>query len=587
LFYLVQEDMRDQMVNKILKNRMSVIKLGAIVTADALKRSLVMEQKVRRHIGQILLDGKFLSSHDLDRALDEQKHTKELLGQVLVRMGVLKERDVKVPLLVQDHLCHIDDAVKIAVGERKLLGALLVQSGHITNQQLDHAIAEQKRSGEKLGEVFTRLGLLTERQLTALLDFQQNQGTSTPAACPLRLGELLIATGYISRTQLDDALQKQTVSHKRLGDVLVEEGYVRPGRVKYGIRLQKMLLNSVLAAILSLGVTNSSSAFTVNLQWDPNTEADLAGYKVYYNADSASLVGSIPIDVHNQTAASISGLDPDKAYQFAVTAYNTSGQESSFSNVVAVAEQSPPTVSISSPSGNVNVSGIVSVAVSAADNVGVSKVEYYVDNILKATDMSTPYLFSWDTTALPPGNHALMAKAYDAAGNVAQSATHIVTVVHDLILPSVAIISPSNNATVNETVTISAAASDDVGVSMVEFYCDEVLLFASNAAPYRFNWNTVAFPNGSHALIAKAYDNAGNVRQSSVATVTVNNPDDVLTVADASLALQVAVGRVVPTSAQKTRLDVAPLIGGQSVPDGKVNTGDAIVILTKIVGKAQ
>jgi len=550
-----------------------------------------MGQQIKRHIGQILLDGKFLSSHDLNRALEEQKQTKELLGQVLVRMGVLKERDVQVPLLVQDHLCHIDDAVKIAVGERKLLGALLVQSGHISNSQLDHAIAEQKKSGEKLGEVFTRLGILTERQLTALLDFQQNQSAASPVACPLRLGELLIATGYISREQLEDALQKQTVSHKRLGDVLVEAGYVRPGRVKYGIRLQKMLLNSVLAAILSLGVSSTSSAFTVNLQWDPNTESDLAGYKVYYSADPASLVGSTPIDVHNQTTASVSGLDPDKAYNFAVTAYNAAGQESSFSNVVAVAEQSPPTVSITSPSGSTNVSGTVSVTVSAADNVGVTKVEYYVNNILKATDTVAPYLFSWDTTALPPGNYALMAKAYDAAGNVAQSDTHAVTVINDVILPSVAVTNPGNNVSVSGTVTIDATASDNVGVSMVEFYCDGTLLFASNAAPYRFNWDTAAFVNGSHSLVAKAFDNAGNARQSSAVIVTVNNSsaplDNELTVADASLALQVAVGRVMPTTAQKTRLDVAPLIAGQSVPDGKVNTGDAIVILTKIVGKAK
>ena len=73
----------------------------------------------------------------------------------------------------------LDDAVKIAAGERQLLGALLVQSGRITGKQLDHAIAEQKRSGEKLGVVFTRLGMLTERQLSALLEFQHNQEDST------------------------------------------------------------------------------------------------------------------------------------------------------------------------------------------------------------------------------------------------------------------------------------------------------------------------------------------------------------------------------------------------------------------------
>jgi hypothetical protein len=196
------------------------------------------------------LDGKFLSQRSLDSALDEQGRTKELLGQILVRMGMLKEEDIKVPLLVQKHLSTLSDAVNIAAGERQLLGELLFRSGRITGKQLDHAISEQKRTGEKLGEVFKRLGILSEGQLNALLDFQVGQETASDS--PLRLGELLVTTGHITREQLEHALRRQPLAKSRLGDLLVEEGYVRPGNIKYGIRLQKMLINAVLAAIISL-----------------------------------------------------------------------------------------------------------------------------------------------------------------------------------------------------------------------------------------------------------------------------------------------------------------------------------------------
>ncbi|WP_160295262.1 CAP domain-containing protein [Geobacter sp. OR-1] len=199
-----------------------------------------------------------MSQQNLDYALEQQKHTKELLGQVLVRMGVLASDDVKAPLIVQEHLGDINNAVKIAAGERQLLGELLVHSGHITNDQLDLVIAEQQRSGEKIGEVFKRLGILTQRQLNALLDFQINQ--QTPQTSPLRLGELLVATGHITREQLEDALRRQELSNKKLGEVLVEAGYILPSRVKHGIRLQKMLVKAVLAAILSLGVSTTSYA---------------------------------------------------------------------------------------------------------------------------------------------------------------------------------------------------------------------------------------------------------------------------------------------------------------------------------------
>jgi len=212
----------------------------------------------KRHIGRILLDGSFLSQNDLDSALKEQGCTKELLGQVLVRMGILKAGDVSAPLLVQQHLGNIEDAVKIAAGERQLLGALLVQSGYISDEQLGSVIAEQKRTGERLGEVFLRLGMLTERQLKALLDFQSNQEVAHVS--PLMFGDLLVATGHITRKQLQSALAQQASSHKKLGEVLVEAGYVTPGNVSYGVRLQKMLLSAVLAAIISLGFGATSSA---------------------------------------------------------------------------------------------------------------------------------------------------------------------------------------------------------------------------------------------------------------------------------------------------------------------------------------
>ena len=88
------------------------------------------------------------------------------------------------------------------------------------------------------------------------------------------------------------------------------------------------------------------SALTVSLSWDANTETTLAGYKVYYKADSITLPfdgtgaveGTSPVDVHNQTTATVSGLDPNRAYYFAVTAYDTSGLESTYSNIVTILE---------------------------------------------------------------------------------------------------------------------------------------------------------------------------------------------------------------------------------------------------------
>jgi chitinase len=352
-----------------------------------------MRQQIKRRIGQILIDGGFVSNREIDHALDEQKHTKELLGQVLVKIGVIKERDFRVPLIVQQHLNHIEDAVEIAAGERELLGALLVHSGHITTAQLDHAIAEQKRTGEKLGEVFVRLGMLQERQLNALLDFQKHQGEATRG--PLRLGELLVATGHISRKQLNNAIRKQTISHKKIGEVLVDEGYVRPSHVKYGICLQRMLVGSVLSGIISLGMGGKGFASNVVLQWDQSSEADVSGYRVYESSDLTPLKGAVPIDVQNQTTAT--------AYAWAKDAAgNVSGSRSASVNIT-VPDAVAPAVALSGLVAGSTVGGSVTITAIASDNVGVSRVELYVNGLLKATDTSSTYTFSLDTTSLANG----------------------------------------------------------------------------------------------------------------------------------------------------------------------------------------
>jgi hypothetical protein len=82
-------------------------------------------------------------------------------------------------------------------------------------------------------------------------------------------------------------------------------------------------------------------------------------------------------------------------------------------------DTTPPTVS-ASESGT---SGTITLSASASDNVGVSKVEFYVDGALKATDSTSPYNASLDSTTLADGSHSLVAKAYDAAGNVGTSSS--------------------------------------------------------------------------------------------------------------------------------------------------------------------
>ena len=91
-------------------------------------------------------------------------------------------------------------------------------------------------------------------------------------------------------------------------------------------------------------------------------------------------------------------------------------------------DTTPPTTSITAPASGATVSGTTSVTASASDNVGVTKVEFYLDGTLQSTDTTSPYSWSWNTTLTANGSHSLTSKAYDAAANVGTSTGVSVTV---------------------------------------------------------------------------------------------------------------------------------------------------------------
>ncbi|MGH8655639.1 MAG: Ig-like domain-containing protein, partial [Gammaproteobacteria bacterium] len=93
----------------------------------------------------------------------------------------------------------------------------------------------------------------------------------------------------------------------------------------------------------------------------------------------------------------------------------------------------------------------------------------------------------------------------------------------DTTPPTVSIAAPANGATVSGTVTVSANASDNVGVTSVAFKVDGTTFLTDTAAPYSMSWNTTSVSEASHALTAVASDAAGNTTTSSAVTVTVDN----------------------------------------------------------------
>lgn len=168
-------------------------------------------------------------------------------------------------------------------------------------------------------------------------------------------------------------------------------------------------------------------------------------------------------------------------------------------------------------------SGTITVSASASDNVGVTRVEFLIDGVLKATSTTSPYTASINSTTLANGTHSLVAKAYDAAGNVGTSSAVSFSVSNGTTGDTVKPVVSASASGSSGTITLSASASDNVGVSKVEFYVDNVLKGTDTTSPYSYALNSTTLANGSHALTAKAFDAAGNNTLSAPVSFSVNN----------------------------------------------------------------
>jgi hypothetical protein len=196
---------------------------------------------------------------------------------------------------------------------------------------------------------------------------------------------------------------------------------------------------------------------------------------------------------------------------------------SASANVTVDNDYTPPTVSLISPTTGASLTLTTTLTASAADNVGVARVEFYRGTTLLGSDAYAPYSLSWDTTLVANGAYTLTAKAFDTAGNVTESASVAVTVANESVPPTVALTAPTESSVLAGIVTVTADATDNVGVTQVTFYRGSTVIATDTTAPYSVTWDTRNVANGSYVLTAKAQDATRNATTSVAVNVTVSN----------------------------------------------------------------
>lgn len=112
-------------------------------------------------IGELLLRQGVIDEDQLKHAQSEHERTGIALSKILVRLGMVSEEVLTNVLGVQ-----MRNSTRMRIGE------LLLKHGYITEAQLNRALEEQKKTGQRLGRILVTLGFMPEERLVEILSAQ-------------------------------------------------------------------------------------------------------------------------------------------------------------------------------------------------------------------------------------------------------------------------------------------------------------------------------------------------------------------------------------------------------------------------------
>ncbi|MGB9334334.1 MAG: immunoglobulin domain-containing protein [Candidatus Acidiferrales bacterium] len=280
------------------------------------------------------------------------------------------------------------------------------------------------------------------------------------------------------------------------------------------------------------GSTPSNSA-TLTVQVGPNITTQPANQTVNVGQTATFSVvasGTPPLTYQwQENGSAISGATSasyttppttaaDNASTFRVVVSNAAGNTPS--GTASLTVQSPPSITTQPASVTVTAGQTANFSVAAA---GTSPLSYQWQkngaNISGATSSS----YTTPATNTSDNGATFVVNVSNPAGSISSGAATL-TVNADTTPPSASITSPISGSTVGGTISITATASDNIGVASVQLQVDGANSgSADTTSPYNFSLDTTTLTNASHTLTAVATDTSGNKTTSAGISVTVAN----------------------------------------------------------------
>ncbi len=229
------------------------------------------EVDISQRLGSLAVEKGYISDEQLKDAVEEQHRTGGLLGRILVRQGAIEE-DVLAQLLAEQmgipflptleaepvnellasNLLRLDavqfsavpfkndgETLVVAISDpRRMPDIEAIVQREVTfvaaperevMKRIDVMYADDKG---RLGETLLMNKKLKREQLRKALEEQAKLGRVKP------LGEILVDLGYVTQTDVDEALNKQRAGGGRLEDTLVQSGKISPEMLARSLAMQ-------------------------------------------------------------------------------------------------------------------------------------------------------------------------------------------------------------------------------------------------------------------------------------------------------------------------------------------------------------
>lgn len=214
----------------------------------------------------------------------------------------------------------------------------------------------------------------------------------------------------------------------------------------------------------------------------------------------------------------------DGVHTITVRAIDIAGNETAESVDIMV-NNSGAIFILSTPQDDDYVCGAVPISVIPIGDGVITKVEFKVDGVLLDEATAAPFSYTWDSTTVADGDHAI---SVDVTNDASVTTSDSITVHVDNTAPTVQITDPADAAIVTDTTVITATATDNNSVASVRFQIGNTLDVTDNSAPYSLNWDTTLVANGVYTITATATDLVGMQSTDKIDVIVANQTTDLI-----------------------------------------------------------